>query len=75
MLALSGDVKPSNFMLTRSLQCKLGDFGISRLFDLHTAGGGGASGGGGGGGGRGAAAVAPMRLVTPAEDLEQTSNW
>jgi len=26
------DLKPQNFMLTPSLQCKIGDFGISRLF-------------------------------------------
>ena len=26
------DIKPSNFMLTSSLQVKLGDFGVSRLF-------------------------------------------
>lgn len=30
------DLKPSNFMLSPSLQCcKLGDFGVSRLFEAH----------------------------------------
>jgi serine/threonine protein kinase len=35
------DLKPQNFMLTSSLQCRIGDFGISRLF--QAAGGAGSS--------------------------------
>ena len=31
------DIKPSNFMLTNSLRVKLGDFGLSRLFERAIA--------------------------------------
>jgi len=31
------DVKPTNFMLSTSLVCKLGDFGISRLFSRRSS--------------------------------------